>query len=220
MGYRILIAEDDALISEALKEHLVEMGHEVIDIVSDFESAKSQLELAPDFCFLDIRMHGQDVGFEIAEHIQNNYDIPFLFLTSFGDQQTVSKAAQYEPAAYLVKPFKAADIFTSLEIAMAKAKSRNQDKIEIKDGIKTYQVHPDDILFCKADNIYVEVYTAEKKMIERISLDKFRERLPDKFKKCHRSFVVNTDKISARSSTEISIEEYRIPVSRTFKKNL
>jgi DNA-binding response OmpR family regulator len=49
--YRILIAEDDAIISETLKDYVEEMGHTVIGIVSSFEEAVSFCNEQPDFVF-------------------------------------------------------------------------------------------------------------------------------------------------------------------------
>ena len=77
---RILIAEDDAIISETLKDYVEEMGHSVIGIVSNYEEAISFCDEQPDFIFLDIRMHGKDEGFKIAKTINESYLIPFLFL--------------------------------------------------------------------------------------------------------------------------------------------
>ena len=86
--YRIVIAEDDAIISETLKDYVEEMGHSVIGIVSNYEEAISFCDEQPDFIFLDIRMHGKDEGFKIAKTINENYLIPFLFLTSFSDSNS------------------------------------------------------------------------------------------------------------------------------------
>ena len=218
--YRILIAEDDALISEALKNYLEDMGHSVIGIVSNLDGAVELLDEQPDFCFLDIRMHGKDVGFEIAATIKEKYYVPFLFLTSFADEKTVKEASKFQPAGYLLKPFREADIYTSLEVAMARAKIENSDKIEIRDGIKTYFIPTNEILFVKAENIYVEIQTQNRRFLERISLDKFLKRLPDNFIRCHRSYIVNKNAISGIGSMELQIGKNKIPVSRTYRDNL
>ncbi|MCH5597068.1 response regulator [Niabella ginsengisoli] len=49
--YRILIAEDDAIISETLKDYVEELGHTVIGIVSDMKEAEPYLDKQPDFVF-------------------------------------------------------------------------------------------------------------------------------------------------------------------------
>lgn len=219
-AYRILIAEDDALISEELKHELEDFGHQVVSIVSDMKRFKDALNYQPDLVFLDVRMHGEDLGFQMAKYLNDHTQIPFLFLTSFGDAETVMQASSLQPSAYLVKPFKSADIYSTLEIAMAKVRAGKKETIEIKDGTKTHLIQPDDILFVKADNVYVEVTTISKKILERITLDKFSERLPNQFQKCHRSYLVNTHLIESKSNSYVTIKNHKIPVSRTYKSQL
>jgi len=217
-SYRILIAEDDALISETLKEYLEEFGHTVTGIVSDSQSAIQYLEEQPDFVFLDIRMHGKDEGFEIARLINEKYQIPFLFLTSFSDKKTVLKASGYNPLGYLVKPFKKENIFAALEIAIAKSESETDNKIEIKDGTKTYYFNPQRILFLKSDNNYVDIYCEDRKVTLRSSLDEISIKLPPYFIKCHRSFIVNKNKIEEKKANSLKIGQHSIKLSRTYKE--
>lgn len=217
--YRILIAEDEAFISEELKSQLEDFGHEVIGIATDFLQAKELLKEQPDFCFLDIRMKGKDVGFEIAHYINKNYQIPFIFLTSFGNAEMVQKAVKYAPAGYLVKPFKTADIYSTLEVSISKSKQSSISRIPIKDGNKSHFVKPDEILYCKASNVYVEVKCTDKTLLERISLDKFSERLPPQFKRAHRSYVVNVNHIAQKTSKELTVGGEIIPISKSNRGN-
>ncbi len=219
-SYRILIAEDDALISESLCNHLEDLGHEVIGIVSDITSAIEYLEQKPDFCFLDIRMHGKDTGFEIAKIIHEKYKIPFLFLTSFSDKKTVLEAGNYGPSAYLIKPFKSADIFSSLEVAMAKVNAEKAKKLKLKVGHNVVLLDPSEILWVKADNVYIEIQTQDKRHIVRTSLDKFKEELPAHFIRCHRSFLVNMNIIDSSSASQIFVGETRIPISRSYRDSV
>jgi DNA-binding NarL/FixJ family response regulator len=56
-------------------------------------------------------------GIEIAATIQQQYQLPFIFITSYSDKSTLEKAKVTEPAGYLVKPFNEAGLHTSIEIA-------------------------------------------------------------------------------------------------------
>ncbi len=217
--YKILIAEDDALISEVLKEYLEEMGHTVCGIVSDVFSAEKHLNRHPDFVFLDIRMHGKDTGFEIAKIIQTKYHVPFLFLTSFSDMKTVTKAQEYNPAAYLVKPFRKENIFAALEIAVNNSQKSNPDIIKIKDGKKTYLLNTNDIFYLQANGNYIDIFTSQKKITIKSSLEKCSKSFPDFFIKSHRAYYVNSKKITEITATFIKINNISIPLSRTFKKN-
>lgn len=184
--YNILIAEDDILIATNLKFLLEDLGHHVIGIANSMEQAVDLLQQQPDFAILDIRMHGKDVGFEIADYIKTHQPIPFIFLTSFADSDTVKKASVHEPSGYLVKPFTKANIFSTLEIIMTKVASQNPT-IQIKDGHTTFQVTTKNILWAKSDNIYVEIKTSKKLYVIRNTLEALLTQLPSDFVRCHRS---------------------------------
>ena len=91
MNTKVLIAEDDVLIAETLKSYLIEFGYSVSEVVSSLEEFKQEIEQDVDFCFLDIRMHGKDLGFELAEYLNEHSSIPFMFLTSFSDVETIQE---------------------------------------------------------------------------------------------------------------------------------
>lgn len=219
MKYKILIAEDDVLISESLRDCLENLGHEVVDIVTDkFEAKKAMERELPDICFLDIRMHGVKEGFEIAELINERFKIPFMFITSYADPSTVKQASSYKPVGYLVKPFDDNDVFAALEIAMVNQISTK--KIEVKDGFSKVLLNPLEVFFIKADNNYVEIHSSEGRYIERNSLDKFSEGLPDFFERCHRSYLVNTRLIKKISSNELILNNgQKVPLSKSYKDN-
>ena len=216
--HKILIAEDDVLISETLRTFLEEFGHEIVDTVSSMEEFWKALELKPDFCFLDIRMHGQDLGYDMAEYLSKFTAIPFMFLTSFSDVETIQKASEYRPVGYLTKPFKKADIISSLEIAISRAESF-EERIEFKDGGRSVFLRSEDVLYLKADNVYVEVYTTEGRFVERITLDKMADKLPSCFKRSHRSYIVNINRLHEISANQIKISGETIPLSRSYKKD-
>lgn len=115
---RILIVEDEPLIAEDISESLVKNEFEVTDIAYTKTEALQQLETnLPDMALLDINLNNKMDGIEIAEAIQQRYQIPFIFITSYSDKSTLEKAKVTEPAGYLVKPFNEAGLYSSIEIA-------------------------------------------------------------------------------------------------------
>jgi two-component system, response regulator PdtaR len=118
---KIFIAEDDVFASEQLKDLLSGMNYIVTGIGFDKESSVAILERdRPDIAILDIKMDGTYQGFEIAEHINKHYGIPFIFLTSYSDRATVDTAMKYSPIAYLLKPVSAGIMFSTLEIVKSR----------------------------------------------------------------------------------------------------
>lgn len=218
---KLLIAEDDVLISEQLLDILETLGYEVAEIAFDYDSAVSVLKNEKvDMAILDIKMHGEDQGFQIAAHINQQYTIPFIFLTSFSDEETVEKAISLNPAGYLVKPFSQQDIYTTLTLVQNQMETP-QESIQIKDGWSKAIVPVSDILWVKSDDKYIEIQTKVKKYLERISITEFMEKVNNKkLQRVHRSYLINIEKVSNYNSKYVEINSNKIPISRTYKGNI
>lgn len=222
--FNILIVEDDLMIAEMLHEMLLELGYTVNAIAHTYEMAIEKLnkKQKTDLCFVDINLESQKNGFDVAAKINSDFFIPFVFLTSYSDKKTVMEAALLQPAAYLVKPFSQADLFTTIEIIRARANSnvhlRQEKSTMIKDGTVLVKVLHDDILWLKSDNIYVEVKTAGKTYLVRNSLEKFLEDLDDTlFFRTHRSYAVNLRHVNAVNGQYLIVAGEKTPLSRKFR---
>ncbi len=116
---KILIVEDEVIIAKDIAAYLEIAGYMVIGIAHDSEKALDYIHsLAPDFILLDINIEGTKDGIEVAEVIKKKYDIPFIFLTSYSDKETLSRAKEVNPSGYIVKPFDEHDLMSSITIAL------------------------------------------------------------------------------------------------------
>ena len=126
---KILIVEDEPLIAEDIAEILQKNEFVVTNIAYSKEFALSELSTnLPDMALLDINLNNKMDGIEIAQIIQANYQIPFIFITSYSDKNTLEKAKLTEPSGYIVKPFNERTLLASLEIAISNhAAEKNHD---------------------------------------------------------------------------------------------
>ena len=121
---RILIADDEALIRQDLKEMLTEAGY---DVVAEAKDGYHALELAkmtiPDLMVLDIKMPNIN-GLEAAEEIQValNKRIPTIILTAYNQAELIQKAGEVGAFCYLTKPVKPQDLIASIETVKSRAK--------------------------------------------------------------------------------------------------
>lgn len=118
---RILIVEDDLFIAEDIREHLEQMDYQVSAVAYDAAAARQQLaQSPPDLVLLDIHLgnEGGDDGISVAENIRDQYQLPFLFLTSYANAATVDRAKRTRPSGYIVKPFDEKDLFAAIEVAL------------------------------------------------------------------------------------------------------
>ena len=101
MKKRVLIVEDEGLISMLLEELMERMGYEVVAVSSTLEEA---LELAHtvavDFAMLDINLNGKE-SLPVAAILRGR-GIPFLFATGYGDSVL---ASAFSDVLVVEKPF-------------------------------------------------------------------------------------------------------------------
>ncbi len=133
---RILIVEDEPVIAENLAHYLNNNDFKVCGIAYDDEEALEILDHGtPDAVILDINLESALNGINIAELINSRYHLPFIFLTSYADRDTIEKVKAVKPWGYIVKPFNEKTVLASLEIAIsnfAQANKHGQEKIDIE----------------------------------------------------------------------------------------
>ena len=127
---RVLIVEDEPIIAENIAMYLNNNDFTVSGMALDDEEARFQLEKnTPDAVLLDINLDGLIDGIDIAGHINRNYQLPFLFLTSYADKETLERAKTVEPWGYVVKPFNEKSLLASLEIAVSNFAQRSNQHV-------------------------------------------------------------------------------------------
>ncbi|NNF19897.1 MAG: response regulator [Flavobacteriaceae bacterium] len=237
---KILIVEDNVIIADDMQSMLEEIGYEIVDNVIVYEQAEEVLKTKQvDLVLIDIILASDKTGIDLGKHIRENYNIPFIFVTSNSDRATVENAKTVKPNGYLVKPFEQQDLYTSIEIALSNfsysdkvndnapqsdddevvSNSVLKDSIFVKKQHLYYRIQFEDIQFIKADNVYLEVNTIDKKFLVRSPLKDYLEKLPKhKFYRAHKSYIVNVDHIDAINSKDIMINNTLIPISKEFKE--
>ncbi|PHQ60132.1 MAG: DNA-binding response regulator [Maribacter sp.] len=236
---RILIVEDNVIIADDIQCMLEEIGYEIVDNVIVYEQAVEVLKTQEvDLVLIDIILASDKTGIDLGKHIRENYNIPFIFVTSNSDRATVENAKTVKPNGYLVKPFEQQDLYTSIEIALSNFiysdKKKNmavsdvdvpmsnsvlKDSIFVKKQHLYYRIQFEEIQFIKADNVYLEVNTVDKKFLVRSPLKDYLQKLPrNKFYRAHKSYIVNVDHIDAINSKDIMINNTLIPISKDFKE--
>jgi DNA-binding response OmpR family regulator len=128
---RILLIEDEKLISENLKLILVRLDYEIVGIA---ETANEAYEIALnnplDLVISDIQLRGATDGIEIASVFQNTYDLPVIFMTAFNDDLKIERASALpNMVGYLVKPIRIDELHTMIKIAISKFKILEKRKI-------------------------------------------------------------------------------------------
>lgn len=133
--YRIVIADDEALICMDLREMLEEAGHEVVSIGSDgVEALNLVKEKKPDLAILDVKMPRLD-GIQAARMIAHDNLAPVVLLTAFGDEDMIEKAKKSMVFGYVMKPVEEKTLFPAIQIAV----SQYRQKKDMVDRVKNME---------------------------------------------------------------------------------
>jgi two-component system, LytTR family, response regulator LytT len=226
---RILIAEDEAVIAESLYQVLHQLEYDALEPAANSQDAINNiLSEKPDMAIVDIHLAQPYAGFKVA-YMLNQKDIPFIFLTALYDKDTVERAKEFNPAAYLVKPFNKENLFATIELAASqrninqKQSIASSDPIFIKNGAKHVGVIPAEITYLETEGGYVKLYSIKNTngLLVRTSLKELMDELQlASLVQVHKSFVVNTNFIKAVKYDELIVNDTVIPVGRSYREEL
>jgi signal transduction histidine kinase len=116
---KILIVEDETITAHHLQRVLIRLGYEVAGVAASGVSALNLIEdTTPDLLLADIGLEGEMDGIEVATRARELWKTPTVFLTAYGDPETMRRARVTEPYGYLVKPFAEQELNATIEIAL------------------------------------------------------------------------------------------------------
>jgi DNA-binding LytR/AlgR family response regulator len=216
---RVLIAEDETLIAENLASIVNSCGFEVVAMVEDEkEFIKVLEEQQIDLALLDVRFHSEDLGYRFAL-ILKELNIPFLFITSFSDRETVRQIATYRPYGYVVKPFSREEIKNELNRV---AEELELDYITLKSGGDFFRLRRSSIWFMSSENVYVNIHTSMDRIVIRAKLSDLCDGFAaDEMLRVHQSYAVNPKLVKRFSDTELQLNDDRIiPISRKYQSDV
>lgn len=241
MPANILIVEDETVVRKDIKLTLETLGYTVIGESADgTDAVEKAIELRPDMVLMDIMLKGTMTGIEAALMIKARTGLPVIFLTAYSDDNTLSRAKIAQPYGYILKPFKAVDVHTTIEMALYKhqqdsdvIRERDQlyqlattgkaDPLFLKNSGRLIRLRLEDIYYVAALKDYVGIHLKDKRYITHGTLKNIEARLPaSDFFRVHRSFIVRLDRIAAVELPNVILENDKglIPVGESYSSKL
>lgn len=232
---KILVVEDELVVSMMIEELLIDFGYDVLAPVTNYQDAIELLNFkSPDIAILDIQIQGEKTGIDLARYINDNFQIPFIFLTSQADVRTIDSVKELCPSAYLVKPFTGDNLFATIELAVynygsieSNTKRTKLNNKSIKDFIfvksqNTFQkVKFSDIIFIKSEHVYLQIYTKSGiQHLIRSTMEDFLFSLSQNFLCIHRSYIINLEYLGSIKGNSVLVGEYEVPLSRSKRSTL
>ncbi|WPU90931.1 sigma 54-interacting response regulator [Mucilaginibacter sabulilitoris] len=137
---KVLIVEDESLVAHHLKLILVGAGYRVSGIAESVISALSIIEeQRPDLVLLDIHLKGELNGIDLARKLTES-NIAFVYLTANFQGTLLEEAKSTMPFGFIVKPFREADLLTTLDVAFYRLQNSleagRQQEMELSQKLK------------------------------------------------------------------------------------
>jgi two-component system, LytTR family, response regulator len=214
MAIRALIVDDEPLARRRLTRLLRESAD--VEIVGQCQNGAEAIEAirreSPDLVFLDVQMPGLD-GFGVLEAM-NGDRLPLIVFVTAYDQYAI-QAFEAQAVDYLLKPF-SRERFDKMMVRVRSAAVRaDADRLarQVLELLTRYRhggdalrlvarsvgrvslVNVDEVNWIQAEGNYVRVHTARESQLVRETLSALATRLPARFRRIHRSIIVNADHV-------------------------
>lgn len=209
MKLNAIIIEDEATSREILRNYLAKYCPDV-DLFGEAATIQEGLEFIkknkPDLVFLDVEMPFGN-AFDLLEQLPDR-TFETIFVTAYN--QYAMDALNTHAAYYLMKPINIDELVKAVEYVMEIKEKEDaledrvlQSKIQHVEGKITlpqqdgFQVlNVSEILYCKADDNYTEIYLENKKFLVSKTLKYFEEALSSfPFARIHKSYLVNVNEV-------------------------
>lgn len=238
MKLKAIIIEDEAKSREILRDYLAKYCDNV-QLMGEAASIQEAFVLigktSPDLVFLDVEMPFGN-AFDFLDQVPER-SFETVFVTAYN--QYAMDALNIHAAYYLMKPINIDELVKAVayvhdirerEDALEdKVLKTNLKKVEGKitlpqqDGFQVLNVS--DILFCKADDNYTEIYLENKKLLVSKTLKYFEEALAGfPFARIHKSYLVNVNEVvkykKGKGGSVVISDGRELLVSASKKKHL
>ncbi len=202
-------------------------AHPSLNLIATFSSpiAANPLitEGVVDLILLDVAMPEVN-GVDFMRHLVHPPLV--IFITSH-----INFAAEsYELNAvdYLIKPFSTPRFMQAIEKASLRFNEKQSYKppkesefFFIRENNQYVKIEINKILYLNSMQNYTQIITANHTHTTLMTLTEIEEYLPSSaFLRVHRSYLVNTSKITAISRTDLFINEHQIPIARNIANDV
>ena len=116
---RVLAVDDDPQALRYVRDILTKAGYRPVVTGDPADVPKLMAEEKPHLVLLDLVLPGSD-GIQLMHDIRRTADVPVIFVSAYGQDDTVARALDMGAADYLVKPFSQTELAARIRAALRK----------------------------------------------------------------------------------------------------
>ena len=223
MKYKCIIVDDEPLARELITSHLV--NFENFELVESFENALKAYTFLEtntvDLIFLDIEMPLLK-GNDFVKKLKNPPKV--IFTTAH--REYAIEGYELNVIDYLLKPitfdrfFVSIEKFKQLQTPQKEIKTINDNHVFVTSGSKNIKIVFDEILYIESLKDYITIHLESGKSHHiKQNISVFEKVLDYTFVRIHRSYIIQTKKLTAYSKNEVEINFVEIPIGNSYKEN-
>jgi two-component system, LytTR family, response regulator len=216
---RILIADDEPVARQVLREHVEAIPS--LEIAGEASTGKETLQRIldwdPDVVLLDQQMPERD-GLAVVRSLRGAHTPLIIFVTAY--ERHALEAFEVGAVDYLLKPVRRERLEKAIEKARRQLKSlpaaQGPKKIVGRRGTDLYLLDPAEIVAFQADGELVHIITIGQRYLSDHSLKALEEKLErPRFRRVHRGTLINTDHL--RKISPLSSRRWLLKMSNGFE---
>lgn len=217
----IAICDDDKNILQYLKKK-IEITLEDNCQITTFESGYDLIEYIdsdisnPDIIFMDIDLK-EHLGIDVAKKIQQKFNnIKIIFITGYASY--VEDIFEVETLYYPAKPINEEKLKKALNKAMEVIKVNKEEILNIKTEVVSINLN--DVNYIESHLRTVIMHCGKIKRTIYKKLNEIENILPEKFIRCHQSYIVNMEKVNILTTNKFILKSGdKVPVSQSKYKD-
>ena len=201
-----------------------------IELIDSFQDPTEAFEVLSkstvDLVFLDIEMP-QLSGMELIKTIPPAVKV--IFTTAY--REYAPESYDLNAVDYLLKPISFSRLFKSINkykrlsnLPVSKEKIKidtpQNDHLYVNSNKKFIKINFEAIDYVESMKDYVRIFTVDENTITKDTIANFEQKLPDSFLRVHRSYIVNTSKITAFTKMDVEIGKKEIPIGASYKREV
>ena len=114
---RILVVDDDPQALRHIRDILTRAGYVPVTTGDPAQAASLMAAREPHLVLLDLMLPGTD-GIELMAELREVADVPFIFLSAYGQEDVVARAFDTGAEDYVIKPFSSTELAARIRAAL------------------------------------------------------------------------------------------------------
>lgn len=218
---KCIILDDEPLAVELLKKHASENENLIVSLATTevFEAIDFLKNNKVDLIFTDIQMP-ELTGIQLMKILDHSQK--FIVTTAYQDYALES--FNFHVVDYLLKPITKERFDSSVKKYVDFFQTTSTKNLStylfVKADGKQIKINFSDLIYIEGLKDYIRIHTKTEKLLVLETMKSFEEKLPNHFKRIHRSYIINLDFLTSIDGNSVYLNQKILPIGETYRKEM